>query len=288
MQKKKTALVIATIALGAMFPISVFVLSLITEAFIIMGLYCGLGALFCGLALIELKSGKQPNLIFIGLCMAFFGLAFLCISDFYRPVSIPMSILFILAGLFFFVKGIKNRRAEKQNRPPKTKKKMNIQIYLGIGLIVLGPLTSVLLFYINGILMIIGHIMTVAGLIFLGCGINQRKTEGTGSSTPARKVRDKTVDKAQLEPEYCNKCGRNITQLDATQVFVIDGKKYCADCKAVIDKNIENQHTICSVCGADLPFVNMHVIDDALICHTCFLKKYGNVDLYFEDDASDL
>lgn len=105
MSKEKN-LLIATILLGVMFPISCFGLSMISESFIIIGLYCGISSLLCGTILIDLKSGKQSNLILIGIIMIFFSLLFLGISDFYQVIRIPLSILYAIAGLCVLVKGI--------------------------------------------------------------------------------------------------------------------------------------------------------------------------------------
>ncbi len=276
---KEKKLLIATIILGAMLPISAFGLSLISEAFIIVGFYCGISALFCGIILMDMKAGKKPNLIPIGLGMAFFGFVFLGISDFYQIVSIPLSALYAVAGLLTLAKGIKDRREEKRNRAPKEKQPMNKKIYIGIGLLVGGFFATIILFNILPLLMGIGHVMVVVGFVLLGRGIAERKN-GRRGSQPVNSSYTATGNTAQVKTEYCARCRKNLTYLSNGQIFTLDGVKYCADCKTAIEQDIKNQHTICSVCGVDLPIENMHVIDDALLCHSCFLKKYGNIDFY--------
>ena len=60
---KEKKLLITTILLWAMLPISAFGLSLITEAFLIVGIYCGFSAVLCGNIYMDLKIGKKLNLI---------------------------------------------------------------------------------------------------------------------------------------------------------------------------------------------------------------------------------
>lgn len=281
---REKKLLIATIILGAMFPISAFALSFISEAFLIVGMYCGISALFCGIILIDLKSGKSPNLIPIGLGMAFFGFVFLAVLDFYPFVSIPLSALYAVAGLATFVKGIKNWHDAKQGRAPKVKKPMNKKIYIGIGLIVGGYIATFVLFNILPLLMSIGHIMIVVGIVFIGRGIAERKNGTTSAQTVNRSQIN--TNTTQIKYEHCARCGKNITHPTSNQVFVIDGTKYCSDCKTAIEQDAKNQHMVCSVCGVDLPVENMHVIDDALLCHDCFLKKYGNLASYDDEVAA--
>lgn len=279
---KEKKLLIAAILLGAMLPISAFGLSLITEAFLILGVFCGIGALFCFMIYLDLKAGKKPKLIPIGLGMAFFGFAFLGVSDFYQAVSIPSSALFAVAGLVIFLKGIKDRRDAKHNRAPKGEQPMNKKIYIGIGLLVGGYSATIILFSILPLLMAIGHIMIVVGLVFLGRGIAERKT-GSTRTQPVNSGHTAANNTTQVKVEYCARCGKNLAYLSDGQTHTIDGEKYCVDCKAAIEQDQKNQHTVCSVCGVDLPIENMHVIDDTLLCHTCFLKQYGNIDSYDEE-----
>jgi len=283
---KEKKLLIATIILGAMLPISAFGLSFITEAFLVLGMFCGISALFCLLIYLDLKTGKKPNLIPIGLGMAFFGFIFLVAFDFFPVVSIPLSALYAVAGLGILVKGIKDWHYAKRNGAPKVKKPMNKKIYIGIGLLVGGFFATIVLFNILPLLMAIGHVMVVVGIVFLGRGIAERKN---GASIPVQTTNRTTTNTnstVQVKTEYCARCGKNLTYLSNVQIFTIDGVKYCADCKTAIEQDIKNQHTVCSVCGLDLPVENMHVIDDALLCHSCFLKKYGNIDSYEEEETS--
>lgn len=282
---KEKKLLITTIILGAMLPIFAFGLSFISEAFIILGMFCGISALICFLIYLDLKAGKKPNLILLGLGMAFFGFAFLGISDFYQSVTIPVSSLYAVAGLFILAKGIKDWYDVKRNRAPKVKKPMSKKIYIGIGLLVGGYIATFVLFSINPPLMGIGHVMIFAGIIFLGRGIAQRK-KGTSSSVQISNNTSNTISNtAQIKTEHCARCGKNLTYVGATSVYEIDDMKYCSDCKAAIEQDIINRHMVCSVCGIDLPIENMHVIDDALMCHSCFLNKYGNIDFYIEEET---
>jgi len=282
---KEKKLLIATIILGAMLLISAFGLSLISEAFIIVGFYCGISALLCGIILMNLKEGKKLNLIPIGLGMAFFGFVLLGISDFYQIVSIPLSALYAVAGLLTLAKGIKDWREEKRNRAPKEKQPMNKKIYIGIGLLVGGVSAAFILFNISPKLMAIGHVMVVVGIVFLGRGIAERKNGAYSPVQTTNRTTTNTNSTVQVKTEYCARCGKDLTYLSNGQVFTIDGVKYCADCKIAIEQDIKNQHTVCSVCGVDLPIENMHIIDDAMLCHSCFLKKYVNIDFYDEEET---
>lgn len=244
----------------------------------------GISALFCGIILMDMKAGKRPNLILIGLGMAFFGFVFLSISDFHQIVSIPLSALYAVAGLLTLAKGIKDWHDGKRNRAPKVKKPMKKKIYIGIGLLVGGFFSTIILFNILPLLMGIGHVMVVVGFVFLGRGIAEMKNGS--SSTQIANNYNNVGGTTQVKTEYCARCEKNLAYLTTGQIFEIDGVKYCADCKAAIEQDIKNQHTVCSVCGIDLPVENMHVIDDALLCHSCFLKKYGNIDSYEEEENS--
>lgn len=301
LNKKK--LLITTIILGAMFPICAFGLSFITEAFLIVGMYCGISAMFCVIILMDLKAGQKPSLIPVGLCMACVGFAFLCFSDFYQIVTIPLSALYAVAGLLILAKGIKDWHDGKRRRAPRMKKPMNKNIYVGIGLIVGGFFATIILFNILPLLMSIGHVMVVVGFVVLGHGIAKIKNSPgvvkpavnnistknkTNTSTTTAEVtttsNPTTSSTKQVENEYCARCGKNITYLPNAQVFNIEGRKYCSGCKNALDQDMKNQHLLCSVCGIDLPIENMHVIDDVLLCHSCFLKKYGSLDFYEEEE----
>lgn len=216
--------------------------------------------------------------------MAFFGSVFFSALDSYQIVSLLLSALYAVAGLLTLAKGIKDWRDRRRKYAPKEKKPMNKKIYIGIGLLVGGYVATIVLFNIFPLLMSVGHVMVVAGIIVLGRGIAQRKN---ATSSPAQNTSRKFVNTGntvQIKIEYCARCGKNISS-GATSVFEIDGNKYCSDCKTKIDQDVKNQHMVCSVCGVDLPIENMHIIDDVLLCHSCFLKKYGNIDFYDEEET---
>lgn len=163
---------------------------------------------------------------------------------------------------------------------------MNKKVYIGIGLLVGGYVATFVLFSIYPLLMGIGHVMVVAGIIFLGRGIAQKKNGASSHVQTKNRTNNNTGSTVQTKLEYCARCGKNLSYVGATSVFEIDDRKYCAACNAAIERDIKNQHTVCSACGVDLPVENMHVIDDALVCHSCFLKKYGNIDSYDEESCS--
>ena len=166
---------------------------------------------------------------------------------------------------------------------PKEKK-----TYVGIGLFVGGSIATYVLFSSAPSLMGVGHVMMAVGILLLGNGLARRK-KGTGRSSNS--PGGNTGRTAQATAEYCARCGKNLVYA-ASPVSILDGIKYCADCTAAIERDIENQHTICSVCGVDMPIENMHEIGGVLLCHACFLKKYGDVDSYDEpgsaSDAEDI
>ena len=68
---KDKKLLIAIIILGAMFPIFGFGLSIISEAFLVPGMFCGTSAFFCLIIYLDLKAGRKPKLIPVGLGMTF-------------------------------------------------------------------------------------------------------------------------------------------------------------------------------------------------------------------------
>lgn len=137
---------------------------------------------------------------------------------------------------------------------------MNKKIYIGIGLLVGGFFAKIILFIIFPLLVVIGYVMVVVGSVFLVLGIAEKKKDSSGAQ-PINNIYANTSNTAQVKTEYC------------------------ADCKTDIEQNIKNQHTVCSVCGVDFPIENMHIIDDALFCHACFLKQYGNIDSYNEEES---
>ena len=102
---------------------------------------------------------------------------------------------------------------------------MNKKIYIGIGLLVGGSLASVILFNILPLLMGIGHVMSVAGLLVLIRGISKSKN-GTDAVQPPVDVPDIPPGTPPVQHEYCTRCGKDITDLFASQLFEIDGKKY--------------------------------------------------------------
>lgn len=212
-------LLITTIILGAMLSAAVFGFGLLSELFLLWGILFGISALIWLSIYLKWKAGKKTNLIPIGLNMAFFGLAYLCMfNDAFHFINIPLSVLYTVAGLLTLVKGIKDWNDAKRNR-----------------------------------------IQT---------------TNGTANNSC------RTV---QVKNEYCARCGKNLSYVGSTSVFEIDGTKYCSDCNVGIERDKKIQHMVCSVCGVELRVENMNVIDDALLCHTCFLKKYGNIDSYGEE-----
>ena len=281
---KEKKLSITMIILVAMSPVSAFGLSFISEEFLTVGMYCGISALFCLLIYLDLKVGKKPNLIPIGLGMAFFGFVFLGVWDSYQIVSITLSALYAVAGLLTLAKGIKDWYDGKRNRPPKVKKSINKKIYIGIGLLVGGFFATIILFNILPVLMAIGHVMVAVGFVILGRGIAERKN-GLRGAQPVNSSCTTTGNAKQVKTERCARCKKNLTHLSNVQIFTIDGLKYCADCKTAIEQELKNHQMVCSVCGVDIPVENMHVIDDALVCHSCFLNKYGNIDSYDEEET---
>ncbi len=118
---KEKKLFIATIVLGAMVPLSIG-LSLISDAFLIIGIYCGVGALFGLNILMDWKTEKNPNFILIGLSMAGLGCLFLSNSNKFTLVMVPVSALFAVVGLLISLLGIKNWYKGKRKRSPKVKK----------------------------------------------------------------------------------------------------------------------------------------------------------------------
>ena len=80
----------------------------------------------------------------------------------------------------------------------------------------------------------------------------------------------------------CDRCGKAIDDFRTIAISKKNGEKYCQSCLDAINEEIANLHMICSSCGIDMPIENMHVIDDALICHSCFLKKYVDIDFLDE------
>ena len=94
-----------------------FGLSIITEAFLVIAIYCGISAMFCLIVGLRLESGDNPPFIWIGLGMAFFGLILLkgC-DDFYRELTVLASGLYAIAGGCVFVKGILDWRTGSRSR----------------------------------------------------------------------------------------------------------------------------------------------------------------------------
>ena len=318
-------LLIVTIILGMMLPISAFGLSLISDAFLFLGFYCGVSALFCGIILMDLKLGKMPKLIPIGFGMAFVGFTFLVASEFEHGFNILLSTTYGIAGLLTMVKGTKDRYDLKRNRDSKITKPTNVKLLFGIWMLISALCTIIMLFQLYPEWAAVSFIMEIVGFIFLDLGrrqskrgmLNSPQTQNntficekcgrelaikyqhrnnicadcfTSSITVAPKKNSCHQPKIQGEvfatkPNntfICEKCRRELTI-----TYRYKGN-ICNACNAAIEQEIKNQNTFCSVCGVDLPIEIMHIIDDELFCHACFLKKYGTFDYYddYEIDST--
>lgn len=65
------------------------------------------------------------------------------------------------------------------------------------------------------------------------------------------------------------------------RIHEIEGANYIKDTipddrKSAAGQNTKSQHTVCSVCGAEFPVGDMHTIDGALLCQSCFSNRSGN------------
>lgn len=245
-------LTIAVVLLFAIFLICAFGLSLISEAFLVVAFYSGIGG---GFGFIGVLTDK-PKLIPIGLGMMFVSINCFFAMDFYPLVNAPLAVLCTAVGAFVFVKGFKVWRLQK-----RTKQRAKNKISVGICLLVGGFIESVISFFVFPTLMVIGHVMLFVGFLILGRGLSEKKCGNVSSQASKNTV--------------CERCGLSFP---TEAIFVFEGEKCCGTCKTRREENIKNQHVVCSECGVDWPIENMHAIDDAMLCHSCFLKKYGNVD----------
>ena len=273
---KEKKLIIAIVVFAVMFLVSIFGLSLISNMFLVVGIYCGFNVLLLTNVLLDLKTGKRTNIIIIGLLMTIIGCALLKSSEaFDQIVCIPISAMYVIVGIYFFVKGIKRWLVEKRKDTLKEKKPMNKKIYIGILLLVLGWILTFVLFNVQPMLMVIGHIIIFIGFFILVSGLAKKKDASSDNSVTYDHYNGVGNTSSQLTPVYCDYCRKNITYLKKIK---IDGNIYCSDCEKAIEQNTKNQHIVCEICGVDLSIENMHVINDITMCHACFLKKYGEFD----------
>ncbi|MBQ8398526.1 MAG: hypothetical protein IJX08_01020 [Clostridia bacterium] len=265
-----------------------------------------------------MKLGKKPNPIPAGIGMTVLGLIFLFVMEQFPLINIPLSAAYAVAGVVVLVKGIKARRSGsnqeimaqsdgddpeievqsgRSNQAKKAKDPISKKIFRGIFLFVGGLIVTIALFCIYPVLMGVGHVMVVIGMMIFVKGLSERKKrkasslqEGGTHSLDATTSQANSSSRSTAQPamqkkrEYCARCGKDITALSAGQFVFIKGAKYCMDCKTAIEQEQQQkQNMICSVCGTKVPIEDMHVIDDALLCHECFLKKYSNTELYAEE-----
>ena len=288
---------VATIFFCVKIIISTFWLNLITANFVLIGSYCGVSAFLCIIIYSKLRVGKKLNLIWLGLIMLYLGLVFLIPMNFSPVVNILLSAPCVVAGLIFITKGIKNRTNVNKKPASNARKQVNYKIFIGVGLLVWGVIASIILFTIEPQAMGIGYAMVTTGIIILIHGIPVKKNTSNipkilKPTKPSQPVQSKKNVKSssaannttQIPPKICARCSKNLTYSFSGPIFTIDGEVYCRDCKALIDRNVKNQHTLCHKCGIDFPLKNMHAIDNKLLCHDCFLQTYVYINLDYEEE----
>ncbi len=168
---KGKKLLIAAIAFFVMFPLCMIKLSSISEEFIALGVYCIVGACFCFISYLKLKSNEHTGFILLGLGILFAGFIFKgALSEYSIYVNTLISPLLMVIGFILSSKGIKEKLNKKRNlvyiRP------INKLIYIGSGTLIYGIVISISLFKVFPLLMSLGHVILMAGVILFLRGVN--------------------------------------------------------------------------------------------------------------------
>ncbi len=177
--------------------------------------------------------------------MTFFGLGFLVVEGPNPWIKIPLSLLYAAIGVWVFVKGIKARYNASSAHAPEKQQPM------------FSPKRPV----------------------------SPRPKEEPSKSAPLKHFSSDTEVGSTVPPkrENCAICGKNITYLLSSAVYIMNGEKCCRECKEAMEQKEQKSHMVCSVCGDKLSIENVHVVDNALLCRYCFVKKYGNMGSCGED-----
>lgn len=236
--KKKLYWIIIAVLFAMAFACG-FGLSLISDVFVLVGLYCGMVA-FMGLPiLLAWMNGERPPFLVLGLLTMAISWCLLSTDGEFPYVRTSLSALFLLAGLVTVVKGITDWYNAKNSRLSKRTK----LILLGIGLFVGGCVVSVVLFRIHPLLTVLGYTPVVAGLVLFGKGIAAPKKETR--RTPAPKNPAPSVLKT---PERCSRCGRELNKWEMQFTPKAGGGRICADCEGAVPGPPER----CACCGREL------------------------------------
>lgn len=269
-QEKK--LLIVTLFSGAMVPICAFGLSMIWDVFLIVGIYCGISALFCGNALMDLKAGKKPNLIPVGIGMAVFGFILLGNSGYFGSGVFQLSALYTAAGLLVFEKGIRDRYAAKHKWVNQAKKLRNNELSLGITLMVVGFVMGFALLHIKLWLGCVGYVIRALGILLIlrgafsklkamrrydratsNPGKNSQRTAQVNTAPFVHTVEKRPEETAKIQKQKVAQYQRLVNVLEQIRVL----------------QNENGPSYVCAVCGCRLLEDRAIFMDGDYYCADC-------------------
>lgn len=136
-------------------------------------------------------------------------------------------------------------------------------------MIVCGYALTFILFNVFPILMPMGPMMIVGGVIFLG---RSKRPKSNDASKNVKITTTTSNNDAKIKQQI------NVIRDRCEKSF--DHVRIDNSPSAEIERDTKDKDSygICSRCGSDLLNDNAHVIDDALLCHSCFSEKHKNVD----------
>ncbi len=281
MPSEKSLLIIMTI-LGVMMPIFALGLSIISEIFLILGLYCGISVALCLILFFDLREGKNPKLILVGGAMMFFAFVLMSEANHFIDAGVGISGLYAAFGLLILIKGIKDWIKRKRNESPKAKK-MNKKICTGIGMLIGGYLSIMLFFKLTPFFLMIGTAISLSGLFILFQGIKEKKEapRNTYSKNVKYGVERQQNMISQKGTVVCARCKKNIPEAKA----VWHGNhRFCEDCAKpigleTVPKRMGMQDTsapnippqyICFICKKQLSDTEMIFADGNYYCRDCY------------------
>ncbi len=277
--KRKKGLLIAAVSTAVAGLICLLLLSLVYEGFLLVGTYCLISAMFLTLTFSDVTNNKNPKFLLIGIIMMIVGLALSDSSKEILAVAKLLSAVYASAGFAFFLKGIRDIIIKKHKPEHLADKPLP---YIGIGLFVCGLALSVTLIRAFPLLLGLGHTMVVAGPILASIGIKRLKTgdadrlKKQALSSPESESTPKPNPKSRQTTVHCRRCGSKFTLPRYAENNIIYGGYYCDDCMAELVKESENNDTVCSVCGAEILPDAVFIVNDEIMCQSCFSKKISD------------
>lgn len=304
----KKNLGIAICVLAVLCVASAILTATVSEAFIPVLLFLGIGLLCCFLPCIDIIISSKPNLFVAGIPMILIGFVFLTNYDSYPDICIPLAINFEIVGwsTIIFRKKLIGSSEIRINKKVKA-----CMFFGGIALILSSFLIIVLSYTGYLTLSSLGAFVLIPGIISFVVGFPSRKKKNDLYTLHTKKQN-------KPEPIYCTKCRKDLSTTPRNQIYIICGSRFCRDCKKAYFETTQlpkkicssckkpisgNEFTkinnqifckicaaantpvqaatpappiTCSVCGISLSADGMRIVDNTVLCNDCFLKKQND------------